>query len=195
MGRRFLRNYRERTFSGTPGLAIGFVLEIRSMKTDWVRLGKIAEAVVGFVLSDSRRRLGSSWKSRRRGNWVALKIGADTTAITQARSRPFSWLRVTIPMVMMIRLGNPVEEDWLRLGSTAMERLASSWKSRRRGLASSWKHGDGEIGFVLEVLVRQLASSWETRRGPGWVRLGSTTRRQTASCVDSEVAFLKRFKD
>jgi hypothetical protein len=60
-------------------------------------------------------RTGSHWLRSRSCpsyHWVPLKIGADTTAIMQARLRPgpapFSWGGASIPMVMTVRLARRV---------------------------------------------------------------------------------------
>ena len=60
----------------------------------WVRLDKRFHGRSGRFLDPSCRDT----------HWVPLKIGADTTAIMQTRPRPFSSGRVTIPMVMTVRL-------------------------------------------------------------------------------------------
>jgi hypothetical protein len=84
----------------------------------------------GFISSGSARPLGSFLRGLDRrgsglrletvgGHWLALKIGCDTISIMHARTRPFSWGGVTIPMVMTVRFsGEASPEDWVRFPAT-----------------------------------------------------------------------------
>jgi len=63
------------------------------------------------------------------GRWVALKIGCDTSAITQSRTRPFSWGGVTNLLVMTVRLAGPIQAGpgfvWPNPGGRAVARRSA----------------------------------------------------------------------
>ena len=90
------------------------------IRTDqWVRLASRFGGEFAGFLDPSPRSC----------HWVPLKIGADTTAIMQTRTRSFSSGRVSIPMVMTVRFvmrssASSEGENWLRSGKAPRRSIA-----------------------------------------------------------------------